>query len=114
MVYVQVYSIAACFGVRAFESDHPARLHEKYHLTSLVRTPEAGILTRHGDMLVHSHLYLPASGTPGTSQPSNSVRQTKDAHYLLGIFESPATAWYVYATPGPGQTMMFDDILQGF
>ena len=49
---LQIYSIAALFGVRIFQSQHPSRFHEKYHLTRLIQTPEAGILTVHGDVLV--------------------------------------------------------------
>lgn len=49
---LQIHSIAALFGVRTFQSQHPERFHEKYHLTQLVKRPEAGILTLHGDMLV--------------------------------------------------------------
>ncbi|KAL0025549.1 hypothetical protein WJX77_011772 [Trebouxia sp. C0004] len=54
----QIHSIAALFGVRAFQSQHPGRFHEKYHLTELVKRPEAGILTLHGDMLVYFILEL--------------------------------------------------------
>ncbi|DBA80008.1 TPA: hypothetical protein ACH3X2_007505 [Trebouxia sp. C0005] len=54
----QIHSIAALFGVRAFQSQHPERFHEKYHLTQLVKRPEAGILTLHGDMLVYFILEL--------------------------------------------------------
>lgn len=49
---MQVHSIAALFGVRTFESQHPGRFHEMYHLTLLSKGPESGILTLHGDMLV--------------------------------------------------------------
>ncbi len=49
---LQIHSIAALFGVRTFESQHPGRFHERYHLTLLSKGPEAGILTLHGDMLV--------------------------------------------------------------
>ncbi|KAL0050963.1 hypothetical protein WJX82_011122 [Trebouxia sp. C0006] len=54
----QVHSIAALFGVRTFQSDHPERFHERYHLTELSKGPEAGILTPHGDMLVYFILEL--------------------------------------------------------
>jgi len=54
---LQIHSIAALFGVRAFQSQHPGRFHEKYHLTQLVKRPEAGILTLHGDMLVSHDVF---------------------------------------------------------
>ncbi len=49
---LQAHSIAALFGVRTFQSEHPERFHERFHLTELSKGPEAGILTLHGDMLV--------------------------------------------------------------
>ena len=49
---MQVASVAKLFGVKANKSSNAARFHEKFCLTELVKLPQAGILTRHGDMLV--------------------------------------------------------------
>lgn len=49
---MQVSSVAKLFGVKASKSPRTASFHEKFCLTELVKLPQAGILTRHGDMLV--------------------------------------------------------------
>ena len=49
---LQIVSIANLFGVKARPSANAERFHQKFRLTQLERSPNAGILTRHGDMLV--------------------------------------------------------------
>ena len=62
---LQIFSIASLFGVKAQKSSNADRLHEKFHLTELIAQPNAGILTRHGDMLVRSAAFMPASVSSG-------------------------------------------------
>lgn len=51
---MQIRSIANLFGVKAQPSTNADRFHERWCLTELVRLPEAGILTPHGDLLVYA------------------------------------------------------------
>ena len=57
---MQIFSIASLFGVRAQKSSNADRFHERFHLTELVAQSNAGILTRHGDMLVCFAAYVTA------------------------------------------------------
>lgn len=49
---MQIWCVANLFGVNAQQSNHADHFHESWYLTQLVKTPNAGILTTHGDLLV--------------------------------------------------------------
>lgn len=71
---VQIFAVASLFGVRAHKSSNADLFHEKFHLTELVAQPNAGILTRHGDLLVCLAAYVTASSSSVASVYNAFVR----------------------------------------